>query len=94
MELVYSLRTGIDLGPELGSVVQSASKVSVPVLIIAGGSDWIVPPSQAQQLLAALPVADRAFVEIPNAGHDTTFSTNPELYQKAVLAFLDANVPH
>ena len=41
--LVYYARTGIYLGPQLVSVLPSASRIRIPVLLISGERDWIVP---------------------------------------------------
>lgn len=86
--LVYYLRTGINLGPELLSVIPSASRIRVPVLLISGERDWIVPTDKARQLLSVIPGNRKELVVIPNAVHDTTYSAAPTLYSSAVLNFL------
>ncbi|MGB8258900.1 MAG: alpha/beta fold hydrolase [Terracidiphilus sp.] len=91
--LVYYARTGIDLGPDFVSVLPAASRIRVPVLLLSGERDWIVPTSQVRTILDALPAGSKSLVVLPGAQHDTTFSTAPALYSQAVLAFLDANLP-
>lgn len=86
--LMYYARTGIYLGPELLSVIPWASRIRVPVLLISGGRDWIVPTSKARQILSAIPGARKELVVIPRAVHDTTYSAEPGLYANAVLEFL------
>jgi uncharacterized protein len=90
--LVYYARTGIYLGPELVSVLPAAAQIKIPVLLISGGRDWIVPTEQARRILAVLPTGQKALVIIPNAQHDTTYTAEPALYQNAVLSFLDQNL--
>ncbi len=91
--LMYYLRTGIDLGPDLVAVLPAASRLQIPVLLISGGHDWIVPTAQARQIFDVLPNSHKSLVVIPNANHDTTYTTDPTLYRNAVLSFLDANLP-
>jgi pimeloyl-ACP methyl ester carboxylesterase len=86
--LIYYLRTGIDLGPELLSVVPSASRIRVPVLLISGERDWIVPTAKARQILSAIPGDRKELLVVPNAVHDTTYSAGPTLYTSTVLNFL------
>ena len=49
--LTYYLRTGIYLGPELVSVIPLASRLRVPVLLVSGERDWIVPTARTRQIL-------------------------------------------
>lgn len=91
-ELAYYLRSGICLGPELLSVIPSASRIRVPVLVISGGRDWIVPTDKARQILAAIPDDRKELLVIPNAAHDTAYTAAPMLYAGTVLSFLDRSV--
>jgi pimeloyl-ACP methyl ester carboxylesterase len=86
--LVYYARTGVYLGPELVSILPAVSRIKVPVLLISGERDWIVPTEQARTILSALPTQRKSIVVIPNAQHDTTFTADPTLYSDAVLTFL------
>ena len=92
--LVYWAQTGVYLGPDLVNVLSYATHVQVPVLLISGGSDWVVPTEHERRVLAAFPVERKSLVVIPGAQHDTTYSTNPKLYQDVVLRFLDEDLPH
>jgi pimeloyl-ACP methyl ester carboxylesterase len=85
---MYYARTGIYLGPELLSVIPWASRIRVPVLLISGEQDWIVPTSKARQILSTIADARKELVVIPKAVHDTTYSAEPDLYANAVLDFL------
>lgn len=90
--VVYYVRTGIWLGPELVSVLPSASRIRIPVLLISGQQDWIVPTEQARRVLAALLTDQKRLVVIPGAVHDTTYSAAPHVYENAVLTFLDKSI--
>ena len=88
--LTYYLRSGIYLGPNLLSVIPWTSRISMPVLLISGGQDWIVPTEKARQILSAIPDNRKELVIIPNAVHSTTYSGGaaPTLYMNTVLGFL------
>ena len=45
------------------------------------------------RVMAAVPSPLKSLITIPDAQHDTTFSTAPALYQGAVLKFLDSSLP-
>jgi pimeloyl-ACP methyl ester carboxylesterase len=90
--LVYYARTGIYLGPGLVSVHPSASRIRIPVLLISGEQDWIVPTEQARKILSVLPSERKSLVVLPNAVHDTTYSAAPALYKNTALTFLDNNL--
>lgn len=87
--LIYYLRTGIYLGPELVSAIPSASRIRVPSLLISGERDWIVPTDKVRRILSAIPDNRKELIVIPNAVHDTTYSAAPALYAGAVLSFLE-----
>ena len=90
--LVYYARTGINLGPQLVSVLAPASRIHTPVLLISGDRDWIVPTYRAREILSALPDSRKQLVVIPGAVHDTTYSTAPSLYAETVLTFLAESI--
>jgi pimeloyl-ACP methyl ester carboxylesterase len=90
--LVYYLRSRIYLGPDLLSVIPWASQIKVPVLLISGEKDWIVPTDRARQILSVIPDSRKDLVVIPNAVHDTTYSAAPTVYANAVLSFLERSI--
>jgi pimeloyl-ACP methyl ester carboxylesterase len=90
--LTYYARTGVWLGFDLGSVLPAASRLTCPALIISGEADWIVPPVEARRILDAIPGHRKAFLSVPKASHDSTFSSAPELYQDTVIAFLEESL--
>lgn len=87
--LAYYLRTGVWLGLDFVSVLPAASSVTCPVLIVSGEADWIAPPADARKIFATIPGSGKTFSSIPNASHDGTYSSAPEMYEHAVLVFLD-----
>jgi hypothetical protein len=90
--LAYYFRSGIYLGPELLSVIPSASRIRVPVLLISGERDWIVPTDKARQILSMIRGDRKELVIVPDAVHDTTYSAAPPLYACRVLSFLDRSI--
>lgn len=91
--LVYYARTGIWLGPDFVNVVSYAVRIRIPILFISGTRDWVVPTDQVRRVMAAVPSAQKSLITIPEAQHDTTFSTAPALYEAVVLKFLDNSLP-
>ena len=85
------LRTGVWLGFDVASVLPAASRIACPVLIVSGEADWIVLPADARRILGAIPGRRKRFLSVPNASHDGTYSTAPELCRNAVLGFLDSS---
>jgi pimeloyl-ACP methyl ester carboxylesterase len=94
VSLAYHARTGVDLGPDFGSLVTDAPKVRAPVLLISGSDDWMVPPADARRLLAALRNTTATLVIIPHGRHDTTYQAAPVIYEAAVLSFLTGVMDH
>jgi pimeloyl-ACP methyl ester carboxylesterase len=90
--LTYYFRSGIYLGPNLLSVLPWASRIGVPVLLISGERDWIVPTERAREILSAIPDDRKELVVVPTAVHDTTYSAAPTLYVNTVLSFLEKSV--
>jgi pimeloyl-ACP methyl ester carboxylesterase len=91
--LVYYARTGVWLGRDLLNVLPYAAQIRVPILFISGTRDWIVPTDQVRKVMAAVPSGRKSLITIPDAQHDTTFSTAPAQYENAVLSFLDNTLP-
>ncbi len=91
--LTYYLRTGVFPGWEFGSVLPVVSRIKCPVLIVSGERDFVAPTANARRILDALPGERKQMITIPNAMHDTTYDSDPVLYQEAVLSFLDSSFP-
>jgi pimeloyl-ACP methyl ester carboxylesterase len=90
--LTYYIRSGVYLGSDLLSVLPWASRVPVPVLVISGEQDWIVPTAGARQIFSAIPNHQKELLIIPDAVHDTTYSTSPKFYEDTVLTFLATSI--
>ncbi len=69
-----------DVRPRLG-------EIDVATLVVAGGYDWVCPPSANRALAAGIPRA--RLVEIETAGH-FPFSEEPDRFGAAVTPFLRA----
>jgi uncharacterized protein len=60
-------------------VKEQAARLRVPVVVVVGGRDSIVPPTQSREVAAA---ASARLVEIPGAGHnDPVLLDGPELVE-------------
>jgi pimeloyl-ACP methyl ester carboxylesterase len=79
------------LDPEKEMLVSNLGKmkkIAVPVLIIHGERDEIIPCSDAIELYNASHAADKEILLIPGAGHNTLFSLGLKEYLKAVSSFV------
>lgn len=65
----------------------------VPILFIAGGRDWRMPPEIAGQLLEASGNAHSKMLIIENATHGQAYAEDPGRYLAAVMDFLDEVLP-
>jgi pimeloyl-ACP methyl ester carboxylesterase len=62
----------------------------LPLLLIHGGADRLVPPRDARRLVAAAPAGARHVV-IAGAGHGDGHATDPATYERAVTDLLRAS---
>jgi len=74
----------LPLSRELGLMKKSWAELSVPVHVIQGGADELVPPGNADFLDARLPEGQATFVRVPTMGHFIPWR-RPELIRAAVL---------
>lgn len=63
-------------------------KVAVPVLVIHGEMDEIIPVREGIDIYNAAPAIDKEILLIPGAGHNTLFSLGLEEYLRAVSSFV------
>jgi alpha-beta hydrolase superfamily lysophospholipase len=82
-----AFRMGLD--PDAGDVEQTVKDINAPILFIAGSIDRRMPPALAQRLLDAAKNPRKKLIVVPNAKHGEAFSTNREMYLKAVYEFLE-----
>lgn len=79
------------LAPFLRTRYESLARIPrlrMPLLVVQGDRDEIVPPAQGRRLFAAAPEPKRYFA-IPGAGHNDTFYVGGEAYWRAIAEFLD-----
>ena len=65
------------------------SRLRMPLLVVQGDRDEIVPPVQGRRLFDAAPEPKRYFA-IPGAGHNDTYLVGGEAYWRTIAAFLES----
>jgi fermentation-respiration switch protein FrsA (DUF1100 family) len=83
------------VGPLLRTRYDNLAKIPrlhVPLLLLHGEADEIVPFAQARRLFSAAPEPKR-FFPIPRAGHNDTYLTGGDGYWRALAVFLDTLPP-
>jgi hypothetical protein len=63
-------------------------RLRMPLLVVQGDRDEIVPPAQGRRLFDAAPEPKR-YYGIPGAGHNDTFYVGGEVYWRVIAEFLD-----
>jgi alpha-beta hydrolase superfamily lysophospholipase len=85
----YDLLTGLTLTPadlDLATVVPKFNEV--PVLYITGEMDDLARSPEVRKLFNLTQTHHRALVYVPGAGHEQTYSAEPQAYEQAVKSFL------
>jgi fermentation-respiration switch protein FrsA (DUF1100 family) len=85
----------LPVGPFLRTRYDNLEKVGrlrVPLLVLHGDRDRVVPFDQGRRLFEAAPEPKR-FFPIPGADHNDTYITGGEAYWRAVADFLEAVLP-
>ena len=86
---IYYLRTGVWLEGKKANALVAISRIGRrPILFIAGEKDEICPPQNARRMFDAALSDEKRILVVPNAEHDSTYSTAPQLYESAVVDFL------
>jgi pimeloyl-ACP methyl ester carboxylesterase len=86
---IYYLRTGIWLSQEETNTLVPISQLGTrPILFISGEKDEICPPQNARIMFDMARSSQKRLLVIPNADHDTTFQTDPHLYESVLIQFL------
>lgn len=89
MGSAYYWRTGARLSSEFDDVTPAVLQIgNRPILFIVGEKDPIAPPEDSQHLYDSALSPLKAIIVVPGAGHNSTLSTNPELYKTRVIDFL------
>ncbi len=85
---VYYLRTGVWASRKADTFVAIRRIGQRPILFISGERDEICPPENARRMYDAALSPDKALLIVPDATHDATYTTAPQLYESAVVGFL------
>ena len=85
MNLVLQLRGGYNL--KHASALKAIKKTSLPVLIIHGDQDDMVPVDMAYQLYDAAG-GEKELLIIPGAGHAQAMDKDPQTYYETTFQFL------
>jgi dipeptidyl aminopeptidase/acylaminoacyl peptidase len=77
------------------SPIDHVDAVTVPVLLIHGRDDTVVPYSQSEEMAKALKAAGKSveFVSLPHEDHGLSRSATREQMLEAVVRFLEQNDP-
>jgi pimeloyl-ACP methyl ester carboxylesterase len=73
------------LAPHARNLWQRMEELTIPVMVIAGDDDHVIPTRHSQRLAEATPGSE--FVLVPESGHDPQ-EEQPELFMRAVNRFL------
>jgi hypothetical protein len=87
----------LPIWPFLGGKYDAEAKVravTVPVLVVQGGRDSIVPPEAGRAVFAAAPEGRKEFHLVEEAGHNDVFIVGGERYFGVLKAFLDRVLGH
>ena len=90
MNLILRLRGGYDLNE--ASALEQVKKTSLPVLIIHGKEDDMIPVEMAYALYDAAG-GPKELLIIPGAGHAQAMDKDPELFYGTIFTFLKKNLP-
>ena len=70
------------------TALEAVKHSSVPILLIHGEDDRMVPCDMSRKIAEACPARCR-ILTIPGAGHGLGYMTDPQTYERAVIGFLD-----
>ena len=69
------------------SPVEAVKKAKVPILLVHGDADDFVPCSMSQEIADAC-ASEVQLVLVPGAGHGLSYTTQPAIYEEAVVGFM------
>ncbi len=93
--LFQRLGIQIDLSQLSDLPVNNAKRLSwvqLPLLVIHGDLDMILPLEHGQQLFEASPVKNKTFLRIPSAGHNDILLRAADSYFTAISDFVDGAI--
>jgi hypothetical protein len=78
--------------PDFQDNLDRIRRCTMPILIIHGDNDWIIPLSEARALFAANPSASKELVIIEGAGHNDLLWVGYPQYLQALQGFFDKGI--
>lgn len=89
LDWAFYVRTGVRIEPHDADSLPAIARMGArPILFIVGDQDAIAPLEDARLMYEAAAAPGKALLAVPGAGHDTTYTVAPALYEAAVLHFL------
>ena len=76
-------------GLESRTALESVRHADIPILLIHGEDDRLVPCDMSRKIAENCP-GDCSILTVPGAGHGLGYMTDPEAYEQAVFRFLDS----
>jgi alpha-beta hydrolase superfamily lysophospholipase len=73
--------------------VRKMAEIDLPLLVIHGREDNLIPVNNGQALYDASPASVKRIVRIPGAGHNDLLIIDPQTYFAAIQDFLSAIAP-
>jgi uncharacterized protein len=87
---IFYLRTGVWVDSRKANALLVIPRIGQrPILFIAGERDEICPPENTRRMYNAALSPDKSLLIVPDATHDSTYATDPQLYESAVVQFLE-----
>jgi uncharacterized protein len=87
---IFYLRTGVWVDSRKSNALSAIPRLGErPILFIAGERDKICPPENTRRMYDAALSPDKSLLIVPDATHDSTYATAPQLYESAVVQFLE-----
>lgn len=81
---------GIDLDKIDGQCLAMIEKIHVPVLIMHGEYDTLVPPEEAETLMEHIGSQEKSLLIIPGATHNDIMFMGLKQYMEAINAFIES----
>jgi fermentation-respiration switch protein FrsA (DUF1100 family) len=74
--------------------VRKIAEIGLPLLVIHGERDSLIPVANGQALYDASPAAHKRILRVPAAGHNDLLMADPDGYFAAIAQFLLDTAPH
>ncbi len=71
--------------------IRKIEAIHLPLLVIHGEEDVVLPVDNGQRLVDASPSAHKTLLRIPNAGHNNLLTVGMQAYFAAIRDFIDAH---